>query len=100
MASPAPLTAIGRRGVRTRQRRAPSDAMRSSASPGVSAVCTEVTTTMRGPSACSASIAAIASPTVVLRRPDRWSSSNWFGVTISAAGTACSRMKSATPGRT
>ena len=61
MASPAPLTEIGSFGVRTRKRPASSDAIRSIASAGVSSVCSEVTSTARGPSACSASIAASAS---------------------------------------
>ena len=100
MASPAPLTEIGSLGVRTRKRPAGSEATRSIASAGVSSVCSEVTSTTRGPSACTASIAASASRRVALRCPASRSSSNWFGVTTSAAGTARSRMNSGMPGRT
>ena len=82
------LTEIGSFGVRTRKRPDVSDAATSIASGGVSSVCSEVTMMAFGPSACSASIAASASRRVALVRPDRWSNSNWFGVTMSATGTA------------
>ena len=62
----APLTDISSFGVRTRKRPAGSDATRSIASGGVSSVCSEVTRTARGPSLCTASIAASASRRVAL----------------------------------
>ena len=57
MASPAPFTTIGSKGVRSRQRSAPSDTTRSRQSAGVSSVRTEVTSTTRGPQAWTASMA-------------------------------------------
>ncbi len=70
------------------------------ASSGVSTVWSEVTSTTRGPVACTAVTAAFAAASVPLSRPERKSSSNWLGVMRSAAGTAWSRMNSGTPGRT
>src|SRR5712672_1677775 len=51
MASPAPLIASGSFGVRRRKRPVGSDTRRSTAPGGVSAVCSDVTRTTRGPSA-------------------------------------------------
>src|ERR1700730_13644205 len=55
---------------------------------GVSSVGTEVTKTARGPRAASASIACRRAASVVALVPERCSSSNWLGVSTSAAGNA------------
>ena len=100
MASPAPFTLSPSFGVRTRQKPEPSAASMSMASSGVSAVTIEVSRTTEGPARLSAATAALASVSVATGRPVRNSSSNWFGVTRSAMGTALSRMNSGMPGRT
>ena len=58
MQSPAPFTATGSRGVRTRNWPVSSDASISTASSGVSSVCSDVTMTARGPRSCTASTAS------------------------------------------
>ena len=100
MASPAPLTDTSSRGVRTRTCRPPSDASRSTQSPGVSSVTSDVVSTTRGPSACTAATASFTASSEVVVVPERRSSSKWLGVTMSAAGTATSRRNSSMPGRT
>jgi hypothetical protein len=67
---------------------------------GVSSTCSEVTSTQRGPIAWSVVTAAFASARLRTSRPVSQASSNWFGVAMSAAGMAASRMNSGMPGRT
>jgi hypothetical protein len=66
----------------------------------VSSVTSEVVRTTPGPSACTAATASFTSASDRVVRPESRSSSKWFGVTMSAAGTATSRMNSSMPGRT
>ena len=86
--------------MRTRKCRPPSDASRSTASSGVSSVTRDVVRTTRGPSAWTAATASFTAGSEVVVLPESRSSSKWFGVTMSAAGTATSRMNSSMPGRT
>ena len=69
MASPAPLTDTSSRGVRTRKCRPPSDASRSTQSPGVSSVTSDVVSTTRGPRAWTAATASFTASSEVGRRP-------------------------------
>src|SRR5262245_28776436 len=64
IASPAPFTCSGSSGVRTRQQLFASDTRTSIASSGVSCTCSEVTSTIPGPRACTASTAACTSASV------------------------------------
>ena len=59
-----------------------------------------VVLTTRGPRAWTAATASSTSARVRVVVPASRSSSKWFGVTRSAAGTATSRMNSSIPGRT
>jgi hypothetical protein len=61
---------------------------------------TLVTSTVSGPVPRTVSAAARRLSYVVVRAPARKSSSKWFGVITSAAGTTRSRMNSGIPGRT
>ena len=87
-------------GVARRQKRPPSPASMPISPSGVSARRNDVTSTQRGPRACSAPTAALASSSVATSRPVSHSSSNWLGVRMSAAGSAASRRNSGMPGRT
>ena len=97
-ASPVPLSVIGRRGVRHSQLASAPWANMPSSSGSSSARL--VQTTIPGPVARTAAQAASASPRPVTGRPASQASSNWLGVTMSAAGTAWSRKNSGMPGRT
>ena len=98
--SPPPRTVIGSSGVDTSHRPSGDEHSIWISPSGVSAVSTLVTSTVDGPIRCSCSTAATTSSSVVIGRPVRNSSSNWLGVTMSAAGTTWSRMYSGMPGRT
>src|SRR5579863_3158048 len=104
IASPAPFTANGRRGVRSRWNWPPSPTNRSRWSPGVCSVSRLVSRTQRSPSgrivAESRATASFASASVRHSRPVRRSSSNRLGVAISACGNAWSRRNSSMPSRT
>ena len=89
--SPVPNGRIGSFGVLSRHTEEPSIATVSTRSPGVSASCAPVTTTVRGPLAESARALFITSSIVVAFSPHSHSSSKWFGVIMSASGHRESR---------
>ena len=90
----------GSSGVVTDQAPSPVTAIMSMVPSAAASCTTEVTSTVSGPSARAASAASSTSATVAVDRPVRYSSSNWFGVMICAAGTTVSRISSGMPGRT